>query len=560
MYRISTDSSPNMRSNPDLEDERKAQPAFAIKECYSDSTLGNALDFSTPRHPNLSRSHSTLASTLNATRPVEIPEPVLQALETRQLDIDHHGVVSWRDDSITHPRHWPMPRKLYDTAIICILEFLTTLISNTGSSAARYASKDVGVETELSIFCFVTLYLLGQSVGGLIFPPIAETFGGRTIYVAATGAFAISCMLMGASPTLPAVIIGRTLSGVFSALPTIVAVGSIENMWNSKGRIWVIQIWVVVAIFALALGPPIAVYISETTAGWRWIYAGAAICMGIMTVSCFFMKESRPALVLRQHVRAIEKETGYDGLSLDEEFGLPTMREFARTNLILPVKLWFTELLVFLVALMAAVSFGFIYLFAEALHVVYHSGFGMDEKSSSLTFLAIGVGVWFTFIPRLYDVHITNVEARRKQPLEPEAKLLGYYIAAPVLAVGLWWFACTVPPLVPDLSIWVSMCALVLVGYGIVEFDSVLCAYLTDTYTSYAESANAPVAFLRAVLSGVFPLFAPKMFKGLGANNALFLLAAIATAFCGIAILFKFYAKSIRERSPFAQKTAMTAI
>lgn len=113
------------------------------------------------------------------------------------------------------------------------------------------------------------------------------------------------------------------------------------------------------------------------------------------------------------------------------------------------------------------------------------------------------------------------------------------------------------PPLIKDISVWASIPSLVLVGYGIVEFDSVLCAYLTDSYTSYAGSANAPVAFLRAVLSGVFPLFAPRMFEGLGANNALFLLAGIATAFCGIALMFRLYAKRVRERSPFAQKSVV---
>lgn len=192
-----------------------------------------------------------------------------------------------------------------------------------------------------------------------------------------------------------------------------------------------------------------------------------------------------------------------------------------------------------------------------------------------MTFLAIGVGVLFTFIPRFYDLHITDVETKQGHALEPEAKLLGYYVAAPLLALGLWWFACTVPPLVDDISFWVSVASLIFVGYSIVEFDSVriapfpcpniyadstasaqvLCAYLTDTYMAYASSANAPVAFLRAVLSGLFPLFAPRMFKSIGANNALFILAGLATAFCGIAVIFRFYAKKIRKRSPSAQKT-----
>lgn len=45
------------------------------------------------------------------------------------------------------------------------------------------------------------------------------------------------------------------------------------------------------------------------------------------------------------------------------------------------------------------------------------------------------------------------------------------------------------------------------------------------------------------------------MFEGLGPNNALFLLASMATGFCGVAALLFVYGKRIRQRSPFAEKT-----
>ncbi|KAI5363686.1 putative major facilitator superfamily, MFS transporter superfamily [Septoria linicola] len=527
---------------------------LSIREQPSSFTVASTLHW-TPE----SRTPASILSkrTLTDDTEIAIPQDVEDLLHVKELDVDARGVVHWREDSITHPRCWPVWRKGYDSAVICLLEFFTTLISNTGSSVARYASDDIGVSNELAIFCFVTLYLFGLAIGGLLFPPIAESFGGRTIYLFGAAGFSISCLIVGASPTLPAVIVGRFFSGFFSAMPTVVAVGSIENMWDAKGRIWVIQIWVMMAIFALALGPPVATYVSESSAGWQWVYYGAAIGNTLLAFMCIYMQESRPALVLRHQVRLIEKATNFKGLSLDDELRVPTVREFIQNNLILPLRLWFTEPLVFLVALMAAVSFGFIYLFAEALHVVYHTNFGLSQKESSLTFLAIGVGALLTWIPRLYDVHLYNMERKTGHAVEPEKKLLGYYIAAPVLAAGLWWFALTVPPLTDNITIWASILSLVLVGYGIVEFDSVLCAYLTDTYTSYAGSANAPVAFLRAVLSGVFPLFAPKKFENLGANNAVFVLAGIATGFCGIALGFRFYAKGIRERSPFAQKTSV---
>jgi hypothetical protein len=41
----------------------------------------------------------------------------------------------------------------------------------------------------------------------------------------------------------------------------------------------------------------------------------------------------------------------------------------------------------------------------------------------------------------------------------------------------------------------------------------------------------------------------------MGPIIALFLLAGLATAFCGVAVVFYVYGKRIRQRSPFAEKT-----
>lgn len=110
------------------------------------------------------------------------------------------------------------------------------------------------------------------------------------------------------------------------------------------------------------------------------------------------------------------------------------------------------------------------------------------------------------------------------------------------------------------IAIWCLGVFVVLVGFSVVEFDNVLSGYLCDTYATYAASANAPMAFLRAVLSGVFPLFGRQLFQVIGSNNALFVLAGIATAYCGIAVLFGLYGKRIRERSPIAERTWIASL
>jgi formate hydrogenlyase subunit 4 len=144
---------------------------------------------------------------------------------------------------------------------------------------------------------------------------------------------------------------------------------------------------------------------------------------------------------------------------------------------------------------------------------------------------------------------------KRQRQDQPEDKLFGFYIAAPVLAIGIWRCAFTVPPLVEGITPWPSIASLLLFGFSVVEFDNVLSGYLCDTYVSYSASANAPLAFLRAMLSGTFPLFGQQMFEGLGPNRALYVLAGVATGFCAVAALFFVYGKRIRERSPFAEKS-----
>ncbi|KAK3701469.1 hypothetical protein LTR37_015443 [Vermiconidia calcicola] len=207
-------------------------------------------------------SQSTIDSLSTLKETVAVPRNVSDALEAKGLRVDTEGVVRWAPDSITHPRQWPLLRKVYDSAIICFLEFFVTLVSNTGSSIAPEAGKELAISTEIAIFCFTTVYLRGQAIGGLILCPIAESFGGRTIYLTSTAEFAIISILIAAWPILPVVIGGRFVTGLLSAMPAVVAAGSIENMWDMTSRTFVIHIWIAGAVVGVSLGPPTATYVS----------------------------------------------------------------------------------------------------------------------------------------------------------------------------------------------------------------------------------------------------------------------------------------------------------
>ena len=110
-------------------------------------------------------------------------------------------------------------------------------------------------------------YLFGQGLGGIIFPPYSESFGRKKLYIVSTGLYAVFCVVVAAVPHLPAVIVGRFMTGFLSSIPTCVVAGSIEDMFASEARVWAIFIYVTLANLGLFLGALLGAYISFTI-GW----------------------------------------------------------------------------------------------------------------------------------------------------------------------------------------------------------------------------------------------------------------------------------------------------
>ena len=139
--------------------------------------------------------------------------------------------------------------------------------------------------------------------------------------------------------------------------------------------------------------------------------------------------------------------------------------------------------------------------------IVFVDAFDFDARQCSLVNLAFSAGPFFTFLPRFWDLHPARVRAQNNEPVQPEDNLFRFLLAAPILAAAFWWFALTILSLLRDHSPWIPIASVSLVGYSVIEFDTVSTGYLTDTYNSRAASANASLSFLRATLSGILPLF-----------------------------------------------------
>ncbi|KAJ5514149.1 Major facilitator superfamily domain general substrate transporter [Penicillium fimorum] len=488
-----------------------------------------------------------------STLPTDEPKvSALELLHEHYLELTPDGkYVRWMRNHPRHPRNWSGLRKTYDIVLICLLDLFITASSTAGSAAAAQAKNEFNISETLSIFIFVTIFLLGQVVGTILFPPWSETFGRRNMYIVSSGLNAICCMIIGRVHSMPVIIIMRIIAGVLSAIPYTIIGGTIEDMFNSHARIWAMYYWTVASNIGLILGPIMSSYIIAGL-DWRWNFYIFAIIIAAITCGLLFIRESRPSLLLACEVKRVTDITTMQSIPppLNHDH-IPDLNIFVKEALFRPAQLFFQEPIIFVIAMMISVAMSLIYIFTEALQPIYES-MGFAKTEASLMFIAIGLGTCLSTLTRVLDGYILNYFRRQGRPIKPEYKLTGLGLGGPFLAIGLWWFAWTIPPethtpwIVPTIS-------LVLVGYALTEMDTVLYGYISDSYLSYSASATAAVALVRALLSGVFPLFTTQMFNRLGNNNAMSVLAAIATVFCIAPPVFICYGERIRRASKFAR-------
>ncbi|KAI9715439.1 MAG: hypothetical protein M1812_005915 [Candelaria pacifica] len=473
-------------------------------------------------------------------------EKLLALNELKQVD----GFVQWGNQNNAHPRNWPRSKKAFNASVIIFLQFFTTSIGIAGTPAAEHARDEYHIDRTLSIFVFTSVYLIAQVLGGMMFPPFSETFGRKKLYIASTFIYCIFCVLIATVPSLAATIVGRFVTGFVSPIPALVTAGSIEDMFDTRARIWVMWAWGTASNLGLVSGPIIGSYVAFWY-GWRWIFHFGAIVLLIFFCVTLFLDETRPSLLLKQQALALERDSGHT-LNILNPDHVPHVRAFVQLSLTRPLRLLFTEPIVALISVMGALSFGLIFFLTEALPVVYAS-FGFTAEQASLAFIPIGLGLFLSASVRFYDHRLVKKRQQQGRNLVPEDKLVGFAIAAPLLAISLWAFTCAVPPLASHVPWVFSMLVLVPAGFAANEIACTLAGYLADSYTTYAASAFAAYLLLRSSSCAVLPLFAHQMYVRLGPNVASSIIAGFATVCCLCPFVLLRYGRKIREASVFAR-------
>lgn len=430
----------------------------------------------------------------------------------------------------------------------------STMGSSLPSNAILFIAPHFHITSEYVEILPISMYLLGYVLGPLVFSPLSEQYGRRTIMLATFfcySTFTLGCAL---TPTWGGLLVFRILAGISASSPISVSGGIYADIYNdpvTRGR--------AMAVFTggTCIGPTVAPVISgylSPNVGWRWSFWVGLMVAGASWIPLMFFPETYGPVLLLKRAEKLRKETGNAKILAPIEEESRDLKQMITVTLTRPIRMLFFELLVIAASSYLSLAYGIFYMYFEAYPIIFQGIYGQSSGVSGLMFLPIIAGAilaiivflwWDTFLRKAQaaDKPWTRKEESRRLPLA----LMG----GPLYVVSLFWLGWTSRTSIP---FYVPMLAGIPFGMGFILVFIALLNYLTDAYEVFAASAMAASSCCRSLAGAILPFAAKPMYTRLGVPWASSLLAFLSLLMCGIPLLFMWKGDQIREGSVFCRE------
>ncbi|GAA6061518.1 hypothetical protein JCM10212_004508 [Sporobolomyces blumeae] len=457
----------------------------------------------------------------------------------------------------SNPRNWSLPKKFLCNTILCIWVLSLTYASTAYVASLGAIEQRYHLGQEASILG-VSLTVLGFAAGPLLFGPSSELFGRRPVYVFCGIGFSAFAWGSAFANNAAALLIFRFLLGFFGSASINNVPASIGDTTYPRERGQFNAIYSVGAFLGPALGPLCSSFI-ESDAGYEWNFRVMAIFATVTSIGAALVPETHgPTLYRRQLAKIAREKEGFELERTPLGAKVSTVVGVYKGALKRPFIFFFTEPIVLFVSIYLSILYGILYGFFEAFGLVYVETRGFSRTSYGLTYVALGLGfiVAATMIATLGSrAYVKQVEKAKLtgEPAPAEARLVLGYAAAIVSPISLFLFAWTAP--FPHVH-WIVPClAEFLFSLSMQLIFVSFISYLIDVYTLHAASALAAGMASRALVGGIFPLFAIQMYRALTIQGATSLLAGLALLCTPLPFIFRKVGKGLRLKSKYAQSS-----
>ncbi|KAJ6166523.1 MFS general substrate transporter [Penicillium chermesinum] len=424
------------------------------------------------------------------------PAPTAKAESLNTTFVDWEG-----PNDPQNPFNWPTWRKTVQIGLMTFNTFITPLASSMLTPGVANILREFHSSSDIISSFLVSVYLLGY------------LYGRVPVYHACNAVLLIFTIACAVAQTLPQLMVFRFLAGVAGVCPLTIGAGTVADMVYREQRAGVMALWSMGPYMGPVIGPIAGGFLVEAT-NWRWVFWVLSITIGVVlvaTVLCY--RESYAPVLLTRKAARLRKETGDSNIRSKFENDERSPRRIFMAALARPIKLLFTSPIVFLMALFAAITYGYLYLMFTTMTPIFEGIYGFSQGIAGLAYIGFGVGC-------LSGAAVIGPIANRiaashtaRGCFSPESRLLPMMYGCWALPIGLFWYGWSAQAH----THWIMpIIGTAIFGVGLVAVFSCVSAYLVESYLVYAASVTAANTCFRSLVGALLPLAGHRMYATLG--------------------------------------------
>jgi len=208
------------------------------------------------------------------------------------------------------------------------------------------------------------IYVLGfVAPGPFLWAPCSEVFGRRKTFMVTFVPFCAFCAAVPGAQTVTQLLLMRFFAGMFgcsamtnsgyayTTVPMLMSRGIIADMFDAHRRGLAMGVFAAMPFLGPVIGPIVGGFLSQASS-WRWVGAVVAIFGSVLTLmQILLLPETYAPVILRQRAARISAATGRVAVAerdIDNPLDTPAL---FKKQLRVPLKLLFTEPIVFIFSL-----------------------------------------------------------------------------------------------------------------------------------------------------------------------------------------------------------------
>ncbi|WBW71169.1 spermidine family transmembrane transporter [Schizosaccharomyces osmophilus] len=447
--------------------------------------------------------------------------------------------------------NWSTSRKLKITAIYSWAALCSTFASSVFSGPTEVIPTIFHITMTTSLLA-ISLFICGYCVGPICWGPLSELYGRKPPLAVGMLGFGIFNIAVAVAKDIQTIMICRFFGGFFASAPLTIVAAAFSDMYSNRYRGTAITIFAAIVFDGPLVSPIISGFLTKSYLGWRWTeYITSFMGFFAVVIIILFCDESYAKKIVQAQAQDYRIANNNHFVHAKSEEEVLTPKDVLFNYLLIPIKMLFTEPIVFLVTLYCSFVYGILYLLLEAYPIIFAEKRHFSMGVAQLPYIGLLVGV---FIGSAINIAFEPWYFRKVIELGgkpfPEGRLPPLIIGAFTFPAGIFWMAWSgnyphVHWIVPSLSGLVTGCGILLIFLNCMN-------YVIDAYLFRAASAVAANTIMRSAVAAGFPLFAIQMFHNLGVGWAGSLLGFIAVALIPVPIAFWFYGRKIRSWSKMA--------